>query len=344
MLKYGKGNSPMALPKLDAILRRMSLHHAYLGSLVADALAMPGHWYYDRSALRNDYGILDHYQAPRNPHPGSILWRSEYHPLNERGDILREQAVYWGQRGIHYHQLLEAGENTVNFQLATELHHQVISHGNYDPERWALRYIECMLTPGWHRDTYLEEYHRGFFTRYAQGKAVTKCGISDEHIGGLAQIPALLAALPEDADWRSATREHLALTHRHSNVQRAADCLARLLKSTTTGTLLREAIAREAGDWFSSRKAESWAKRPDDEIIGSVLSPACYIDQAFPAALYLAWRYHDHFDNGIVANAMVGGDNCHRGAVVGSLLGATNGIDDRWIKGLKAFRETSKDH
>ena len=27
-----------------------------------------------------------------------------------------------------------------------------------------------MLTPGWHRDTYLEEYHRGFFTRYAQGK------------------------------------------------------------------------------------------------------------------------------------------------------------------------------
>jgi hypothetical protein len=41
---------------------------------------------------------------------------------------------------------------------------------------------------------------------------------------------------------------------------------------------------------------------------------------------------------------MVGGDNCHRGAVVGALLGAANGIDDRWIKGLKAFRETSKDH
>ena len=141
MLKDGKDNSPVALLKLDAILRRMSLHHAYVGSLVADALAMPGHWYYDRAALRNDYGALDHYQDPRNPHPGSILWRSEYHPLNERGDILREQAVYWGQRGIHYHQFLEAGENTVNFQLATELHQQVISHGNYDPERWALRYI-----------------------------------------------------------------------------------------------------------------------------------------------------------------------------------------------------------
>ncbi len=80
---------------------------------------MPGHWYYAREALKRDYGVLDHYQAPRNPHPGSILWRSEYRALNERGDILRDQAVFWGQRGIHYHQFLEAGENTVNFRLAT---------------------------------------------------------------------------------------------------------------------------------------------------------------------------------------------------------------------------------
>ena len=317
-------------------IKSMTLHHAYLGSLVADALAMPGHWYYDREALQRDYGILDHYKAPRNPHPGSILWRSEYKSLNERGDILREQATYWGQHGVHYHQFLEAGENTVNFRLATELFDQVCSTGGYDPQGWALRYIECMLTPGWHRDTYLEEYHRGFFTRYAQGKAVTKCGISDEHIGGLAQIPALLAALPPNADWRAATGEHIALTHCHGNVRRAADCLARLLKAIESGVPLREAIRREAGDWFSTRKAERRAKRPDAEIIGNVLSPACYIDQAFPAALYLAWKYHDQFDAGVISNAMVGGDNCHRGAVVGSLLGAANSVDERWRVGLKS--------
>jgi ADP-ribosylglycohydrolase len=318
----------------------MTLHDSYLGSLVADALAMPGHWYYDREALRRDYGVLDQYKAPQNPHPGSILWRSEYHALNERGDILREQAIYWGQHGVHYHQFLEAGENTVNFRLAAELYDQVLSYGDYEPERWANRYIECMLTPGWHRDTYLEEYHRGFFTRYAQGKAVTKCGIPDVHIGGLAQIPALLAALPEAADWRSATYEHLALTHSNSNVRRAADCLARLLKSITAGNPLREAVKREASDWFSTRKAEQWALRPDEEIIGSVLSPACYIDQAFPAALYLAWKYHNQFEAGIISNAMVGGDNCHRGAVVGALLAAANGIEERWTTGLKAFRKT----
>jgi len=319
----------------------MILHQAYLGSLIADALAMPGHWYYDREALRRNYGILDQYKAPRNPHPGSILWRSEYHALNERGDILREQAAYWGQHGIHYHQFLRAGENTVNFRLATELYDQVRSQGGYDPERWANRYIECMLTPGWHRDTYLEEYHRGFFTHYAQGKAVTKCGISDVHIGGLAQVPALLAALPEDADWRSATRDHLALTHGSSDVRRAAECLARLLNSIQSGTPLREAISHDAGDWFSCQKAERWALRPDDEIIGRVLSPACYIDQAFPAALYLAWKYYDQFDAGIISNAMVGGDNCHRGAVVGSLLAAANGVGERWTAGLLALQKSA---
>lgn len=51
-----------------------------------------------------------------------------------------------------------------------------------------------------------------------------------------------------------------------------------------------------------------------------------------PASLYLAWKYHDNFDAGILANAMVGGDNCHRGAVVGSLLGAANGVPVKWLE------------
>ena len=313
----------------------MTLENAFLGSLVADALSMPGHWYYDRKALRNDYGVLNHYQAPHNPHPDSILWRSQHIPFNEQANILHDQATYWGQRGIHYHQFLKAGENTANLKLATELHCLVRDHGDYDKERWLQHYVECMLTPGWHRDTYLEEYHRAFFNRFASGKALLKCGIKDEHIGGLAQVPALIASLPASADWRSTVRTHVSLTHRHSNLLRAADCLARLVHQIAGGMQLREAIAREAGDWFSSKRAGKWTDRPDDVVIGQVLSPACYIDEAFPAALYLAWKYHDSFERGIVANAMVGGDNCHRGVVVGALLGAANPIEPRWIEGLR---------
>ena len=52
-----------------------------------------------------------------------------------------------------------------------------------------------------------------------------------------------------------------------------------------------------------------------------------------PASLYLAWKYHDDFEAGILANAVVGGDNRHRGAVGGSLLGAANGMPARWPDG-----------
>ncbi|MEC7280806.1 MAG: ADP-ribosylglycohydrolase family protein, partial [Verrucomicrobiota bacterium] len=40
------------------------------------------------------------------------------------------------------------------------------------------------------------------------------------------------------------------------------------------------------------------------------------------------------FSAGIIANAYCGGDNCHRGAVVGALLGAANGAPKKWIQGL----------
>ena len=316
---------------------------AYLGSLVADALAMPGHWYYDRDALRRDYGKLDHYQKPRNPHPDSILFRSSYEPVNERGEILHEQAKYWGQTEIHYHQFLKAGENTLNLQLAILLNKLTTATGHYDAGLWVDFYTQFMLTPGNHNDTYLEEYHRGFFTHFANGKDKRKCGIRDEHIGGLAQVPALLAALPSDADWRTNVKEHVALTHRHSNVLRAADCLARILHAMENGVALREAIAKAAGDWFSTNKARRWSLRSDETVVGRIFSSACYIDQAFPAALYLAWKYHDDFEAGIIANAHVGGDSCHRGVVVGALLGVNNDIDPKWKNGLYSLSNKAEE-
>jgi len=298
------------------------MNAAHQGSLIADALSLPVHWYYDRDALDRDYPDLSDFQNPLPQHSGSILWRSSYEVLNEKGDILHDQAKYWGQRGIHYHQNLKAGENTVNFQLASLLYQME----SYSPESWLELYVAKMLTPGWHRDTYLEEYHRAFFTRYAQGKPLLKCGIKDEHIGGLAHVPTLVAKFSgmEREELRQLVKTHVALTHRHSNVLRAADCLTRLLLEIESGTSIPDAIKALAGDWFSTKKATAWARQPDRTIIGEKLSPACYIDQSFPASLYLAWKYHDNFTAAITANARVGGDNSHRGAVVGSLVGLAN--------------------
>ncbi|MEM9400572.1 MAG: ADP-ribosylglycohydrolase family protein, partial [Verrucomicrobiota bacterium] len=74
-----------------------NLTKAFEGSLIADALAMPVHWYYDQSALDRDYPDLDSYQNPKLQHPDSILWRSSFQPVNKKADILREQGSYWGK-------------------------------------------------------------------------------------------------------------------------------------------------------------------------------------------------------------------------------------------------------
>ena len=329
---------------------------ALLGSLVADAVAMPVHWYYDRAALDRDYPVLADprvplgYLPPHAPHPDSILWRSQWTAPDAKHDILRDQARFWGVRGVHYHQFLATGENTLNFQLAVELFALLRHDRDYDPERWLDRYVAFMLEPGRHHDTYVEECHRHFFTNLAAGRKPISCGVRDVHIGGLAHVPALVAGLgPRHPDLRRIVRLHVALTHRDDEVLAAADALARILIRVTRDDRpdadrdLRTAILDEAGDWVSAAKAAAWDARaaagpppcPDRAVVGSVLSPACYIEEAFPAALFLAWRHAGDFAAGTRANALCGGDNCHRGAVVGSLLAARSSIPHPLLAGLR---------
>jgi len=327
---------------------------AFLGSLVADAVAMPVHWYYDTAALDHDYSQLaltaaaGAYLAPRNPHSGSILWRSQWTPPSPEFDILREQAAFWGQRGVHYHQFLAAGENTLNFRLAAELFALVRHDRGYDAEKWLDRYVTLMLEPGWHRDTYLEEYHRHFFTNLAAGRKPINCGVRDIHIGGLVPVPALAAALgPGHPDLREIVRLHVGLTHKDADVLAAADSLVKILAAALprpeagprspaeAAAALREAILDHGRDWISAAKLAAWEKLSDRQLVGGTLSTACYIDDAFPAALALAYRHAGDFTAGVVANARCGGDNCHRGAVVGSLLACSAPIPQPLLTGLQ---------
>ena len=317
---------------VDEIRRRNCLLGAFLG----DALAMPVHWYYNRAALARDYGRVADLVAPKNPHADSILWRSNYTALNPKGEILHEQAAYWGRRGIHYHQFLRAGENTLNMQLALELLAVLREHRSYNRADYLKRYIDFMTTPGRHRDTYIEECHRNFFTKYARGKKPEDCGGDDIHIGGLAHV-SILAAWYADNESAAleAVREHVRVTHRGELVETAARDLTKMLIAILNGSGVRESIEKFGNGWTGRRKLEAWAQRPDEEIIGSILSPACYLKDAFPASIFLAWKYSNNLESALIANTNLGGDNCHRGIVVGALVGASGAaIPLHWAKNL----------
>jgi ADP-ribosylglycohydrolase len=184
----------------------------------------------------------------------------------------------------------------------------------------------------------VEEYHRHFFTNLAGGRKPINCGVRDVHIGGLVPVPALVAALgPKHPDLARLVRLHVRLTHKDDEVVEAAGILARMLARVCSGDDLRATILEEGADWISEAKVRRWEREPDHVVVGGLLSSACYIPDAFPAALFLAWRHAGDVAGGVAANARVGGDNCHRGAVVGSLLAAAAPIPDRLVEGLAAL-------
>ena len=297
-----------------------------LGLYIGDALAMPVHWYYDRQALADDYGRVTTYLQPKNPHPGSILWRSRYVALNAKGEILHDQARYWGRHGVHYHQFLQAGENTLNLKLCRLAWE--VCQGGYSREAYIQRYLDFMLTPGTHRDTYVEECHRGFFTNYARGLKPERCAVEEKHIGGLCHLFPVYLATGD----RSLALQHMAITHAGAKMKEVGGQVLDVLEACLQGQDVMETVRPLLG-----ARRMSWLPEPDEAVIGPRLSIACYVDDSWPAELYLLAKYHDQPRQALEANTNLGGDNCYRGAVLGALLGASLGTSAwpaEWVDGL----------
>ena len=314
---------------------------ALYGLFIGDALAMPVHWYYDTKALKRDYGLVKDYLAPHNPHPDSILWRSSYSPRNKRVDILHNQLKFWGRRGIHYHQFLKAGENTLNLKFDRELL-RFLNHSAYDERVWLNHMVTFMTTPGNHNDTYVEEYLRHFFTQYGKGCDLMECGRKDEnHIGGLSLMLPLLIVLGQDREYALKTAlNHMDLTHGGPAMQYGGNIIAQIILDVLHGEKLENAIVehyRYKGGSVPADSFESLIEFPDHIVVGKHFSSACYMDQSIPATLYLAFKYAQKAESGLISNTMCGGDNAGRGSVLGALLGAAGGLNcwpDRWMNGL----------
>lgn len=311
------------------------------GLFIGDALAMPVHWYYNRRAMQEDYGHVTDFMAPRNPHPDSILWRSEYLADNPKGEILHDQARFWGRPGVHYHQFLRAGENTVNLKLGALLIDTINRSQGYDLTTYANAYVSYMTTPGNHADTYLEEYHRRFFTNYAAGNPPTACGVAEKHISGIiGMIPIIVYYADSPSTARKKAFEHLHLTHLGPKMDAAGKFLLDTLLPVLSGASLVDVLQRQIRSQANPLlrfPLEKWLDFPDETVIGRHLSPACYVEDAVPAVAFLALKYYDDIENGLVVNTNLGGDNAGRGAVLGALLGAANGlaaIPLRWRTGL----------
>lgn len=332
----------MTAPTLD----RDRFTAAWWGGFIGDALAMPVHWYYSRERIPQDYGDITGYLPPHNPHPDSFLPRSHYTSSGPEDDILHEQARWWGgPAGIHYHQFLHAGENTLNLRLAAVLADSLIECGRYDRDDYASRYADFMLTPGMHGDTYVEECHRTFFHNYGRGLEFADCGSEDSNIGGLSTLAPLILFHVNDRDaLLQAVTDHAGLTHKGADTAAAAVLYADIVFHLLHGASIDEALARAepAGHPALTPPYREWSDTlPDETVVGERYAIACPLRDALPATLFLAVKYAGAPRDGLLSNVRLGGDNCHRGAVLGTLLGAASGMDalpPDWLGGLYAHR------
>ena len=333
---------------------------ALWGMFVGDALAMPVHWYYNVAALQQDFGTIRDYQAPKAFHPSSIMalastgraGRGDQHGEVVGSVILKGKKPYWGQPNTHYHQGMRPGDNTLNLHCVRVLIRAINAAGHYDPADFLRDYIAFMTAPDSHNDTYAESYHRDFFAHYARGLPPERCAGAEGHdtasIGGLVALPPVIfATVGQDnrAAVDTALLMQLRLTHRSQQLERYAlafgELLVRLLDDSVSPAEALICTTAERLGFPAATVIERIRhnRQSDLDVIGRLLSPACYIDQSFPAVLYLAARYANDFETALIANTNAGGDNCHRGAILGAILGAALGIQaipTRWIHGLQA--------
>ncbi len=82
------------------------------------------------------------------------------------------------------------------------------------------------------------------------------------------------------------------------------------------------------------------AEQNDEEVVKKLIATACYPEHGVPLILYLLYKYHDDFEKCLLANVNAGGDNVHRGMLLGMLAGAiTESVPEHLTRNLLAHEE-----
>ncbi|MDY6842079.1 MAG: ADP-ribosylglycohydrolase family protein [Pseudomonadota bacterium] len=278
---------------------------------------------------------------------------------------------------MHYHHGLEAGESTLGAGLIRILMRSVIDRGGYSQSGFLDDFIRYMTQPRGNRDPYTEVYLRRWFEHYSQGVAPENCAEqqrrawSIDSVGGLVR-PLVLALLNPDNPFLATGMAlgHQQLTHRSelvsSGVSLLVPALLRLVNGATPAAIFREmrqqlpvpAVSGQAL-FQAYRDHDGPGNIPEDETwrlhmsfleehadarSPDYFSTACYVEQALPMMAVLGEQQKGDLIGTLRANAEAGGDNVHRGLVLGLLLAA--GIDEvpeGWKTGLKDHDELAEE-
>lgn len=156
-----------------------------------------------------------------------------------------------------------------------------------------------------------------FFQNRAAGKSLDVCPSNDGHnvdaIDGLIMPAVVLigGARASEELALEAARRSVGVTRRSAHVEAFVGELSTMLRALLAGDAPRD-VATAAGARLGVRLDPSAA----------VPVVACYLEPNFASLLLLLAKHGDDLRECLLANANAGGENVHRGLVLGALVGA----------------------
>ena len=283
-----------------------------LASFAADALALGVHWIYNTNVIDKKWGRVEEYIQPERP---------TFHPSKDIGDFTH----YGDQTLVLLNSVAaDSGFNIINF--ADEW------------QQFSKSY-----------EGYIDGATKATLENIKAGKQPTEAGSDSNDLAGAARIAPLVYSYRDDiTKLIDSARAQTTVTHNNQEVIDTAAFFGSVAFTVLNGKRPLNAIQLTLEEQFNREPYSTWVEEglksteKDTRQAMLDLGQMCEIQAAFPCVIHLIAKYEDNLKEGLIENAMAGGDSAGRGLTVGMVLGAHLGIDaipPKWLSDLKAYQQ-----
>lgn len=283
-----------------------------LASFAADALSLGVHWIYNTNVIDKKWGRVQGYIKPERP---------TFHPTKERGEF------------THY------GDQTL------VLLKSIAENSEFDPANFADNWQQFFKS----YTGYFDGATKATIENIKSGKEPAVAGSESDDLAGAARIAPLAYRYRNDlTKLVDSARAQTMVTHNNPEVIDSAEFFGRVVFQVLNGDKPSIAVQQTLEERFNREPYLKWVADGIDSVAKDTrqamldLGQICEIHAAFPGVIHLIAKYEGNLQEGLVENAMAGGDSAGRGLMVGLILGAHLGLEaipPNWLSDLKAYPE-----
>jgi ADP-ribosylglycohydrolase len=257
-----------------------------LASFAADSLALGVHWIYNTNVIDKKWGRVVNYIKPERP---------TYHPTKNLGEF-----THYGDQTLV---LLESIAESPGFDL------------NKFSASWQ-QFFQSY-------DGYFDGATKATLENFKSGKEPTHVGSDSEEFAGAARISPL--AYYYRNDWeklRDSAKAQTALTHNNQEVIESAAFFGDVVYRVLHGERPVAAVKKTLTEGYDRHPYSKWIEEGirsmeiDTRQAMLDFGQMCEIAAAFPCVIHLISKYEDNLKEGLIENAMAGGDSAGRGLAV----------------------------